>query len=449
MKSDVLLVVDGSSRELTGIMLLQYYLKKLGLSSRICSLLTLRHSFNQCHPRSVVLPNAGNSLCSALSERSFVFVMSSESGNGQRSQVRGTILGGPNYRCYNEYCDHFFSWGEQMTEWLIEDGAYSKDKISTTGHPATDHWLIKINRTPQKKIGLTTTFRALSNSLGGMPNAIEWIYNAELFGDDGTFYRPPQHAEVWIYWEAAFLRLICNIVEKIVKVHSLNLEIRPHPVEKVKPYKYLTKKSNGLVQIDKGGSISEWFEKINILFAYMSASALDAVVQGVPVVSLQNILNQDALKCIPTDFHYDYYKYFWQLNNLDQIKEFSDSAFSGNLPIAADEEGIRKYILRNFYYPREKPSSLLIAEKIKEIIENNKSRKFAPIGSGKNKYTSNLFIDHILNFYPELTIHAYYLYFKLNLGNWDPRFTYIKWKQRELCRAKQTMQKVINFYGMR
>lgn len=445
MNTEVLLVIDNSRRELVSVLLIQHYLQKLGFSSQICSRFILTHAFNKFRPKVVILPNAGDPLCESLSKCSFVCILPSESGNGQHSQVLGIMKGTVKYRCYTEYVDLFFSWGKQMAEWLSEDGVYTKEQIQVTGNPATDHWLLPAKKRLSGKMGLTTTFRTLSNTTGGLKNAFERIYKIENCGGDGTYYISPEHAEVWIYWEAAFIRLICNIVDDIVIPHKVRMELRPHPFENKRPYEFLVQQSRGLVQVTKEEVISDWFQNIDLLVTFMSGSSIDAVVRGLPVVSLKNVLNQDALSRIPKGFLYDYDQYLWQLKSLEQIKEYSLEAFKGSLPVAREPEKLKTYIQKHFHFPRKKPSALLVAESITDLLENNRHRKFKHLHTSSSVKTR---INTVLKHMPYSTeLVMGYKWLDDYLEKRDAtRATYLPWKWKEISKARDAAAKIVAFY---
>jgi hypothetical protein len=330
-----------------------------------------------------------------------------------------------------------------MTQWLVESGAYSSAQIVTSGHPATDHWLIQNERKCRHRVGLTTTFRVLSNSVGGSQNFIKWIYETEYGGgSDGSYFSPPEHAEAWIYWEAAFIRSIANIVHEVLIPNSINCQIRPHPFEVKKPYKFLTEKSGGLVQIEKKGSITDWFDNIDILFTYLSGSAIDAFVKGLPVVSLQKILNPDALNRIPKGFIYDYYEYCWQLESLEQIKDYSHDAFEGKLEPARNMGAFHEYVYNHFKFPRKRPSAFLVAEAIAEFLNNNKPRTFRLVESKKSSFIKK-WAKYAMKLYPETMIDYMFLKKILNIDEYSPLFTYISWKIVENMEAKVTAKAII------
>lgn len=445
---DVLLIIDNIYRELAGILLIQHFFKnQLGLSSKICSRFNAIAAYNKYQPKAVVFPNAASPIIEEMSKRSYVFILPSESGNGQKTHVLSINMGTRRYPCYTEYVDHFFSWGKQMTEWLIESGAYSRDRISSTGHPATDHWLIPTKKSLTQKIGLTTTFRALSGS-AKQRNLIKMIYETEIYGGEGSYYLPPEHAESWFYWEASFVRVICNLVTQVVIPNSLSVELRPHPFEQKHPYLYLTRQTKGLVNITKEGIISEWFQNVDLLLTFMSGSSIDAIVTGLPVVSLKNVLNKDALSRIPEGFLYDYDQYFWQLQNLEQVKEYCQDAFKGKLPIAREPEKLKDYIYRHFHFPRERPAALLVAEKISDFLKNNPPKKFRlfhTTSSAKFRlYTALKYIP----FSTALVMGYRYIedYFQGINATGGPRVSYLPWRWEKKIKAKRTVEKIIQTY---
>lgn len=447
MTTDVLIVVDSSARELVSALLIQHYLRQYELEVKICSRLVWRICCNKYRPKAVVLPNAGAPNCSSVANSCFAFVLPSESCNGQKRQILathvGTHSGTSSYRCDTEFADIFFSWGEQMSEWLIESGAYRPEQIVTTGHPATDHWMLPKTGGRTETIGLTTTFRVLNNVTSGPRNFFKKINHLEMYGGDGTFYAPPEHAETWVFWEASFMRLMVNIFHEAIVPHNIKCQIRPHPFENQRPYDFFRKLTNGGTAVEKKGTISEWLENIDVLFTYMSGSGIDAFVQGTPVVSLKNILNRDALERIPKGFMYEYFDWFWQIDSISQLNEYARAAFKGELAPAADMERIAEFVRMHFSYPRKEPAAQRVAAAIKDYLENNKARQFKPVSMPYHTPLQKGLLKG-LTLYPELAIDVMRLKYLLKLDDYDPMFTYISWKFRENAKANSTFKALIS-----
>lgn len=376
MSRTVLIVVDIAERELFGCSLLSRYLAEMGLRPILCGRFAFTDYYARHAPDAVVWPNAFPDF-SHVAETSHVFVLPSESGNGQPDQVRATHGGTFTNPIHPESIDRFFCWGAAMREVLLETGRWRSDQLVVTGSPSTDHWLLPLpSGTRPARIGLTTTFRALSNSAApAKMNYFEWIDQAERSGGDGTYYVPPEHAESWVFFEASLARVIVGLVRTLAERRGEPLQIRPHPGERDSRYAYFRALGNGRVSVTKRGTISEWLEDISILFTFMSASALDAVVRGIPVVSLKGLLDPDALRKIPRHYGYCYDETLWQMERVEQAAEYVDAAVRGDLPPCRDERRFRSFVEEHYAFQRRGPAAQLIARDIKRVVDGEGGRR--------------------------------------------------------------------------
>ena len=180
----------------------------------------------------------------------------------------------------------------------------------------------------------------------------------------------------------------------------------------------------------------------------MSASALDAISRGVPVISLKKILNQDALKRIPFGFHYDYYEYLWQAESLEQLKEFIQMASQKKLPVSPNPDYFKEYIFRHFHFPRKKPSAYLVAESIADLLKNNRPRKFQPLHNSSTVKSRFYTALNYFPFSPELAMWYWYLSDHLQGRNASggPKVTFLHWKWKEISKASDTAKKIIASY---
>lgn len=376
----VLIVIDSSKRELFGCSLLARYLASMGIRSVICSRFAFAYYYTRYKPEAVVWFNVLSDL-SHIAKTSFVFVLPSESGNGQPDQVVSTHGGTATVPVYPECVDRFFCWGPAMKEVLLETGRWRDEQLVVTGSPATDHWLLprQAVKPTKPQIGLTTSFRALSN--GAPPskmNYFEWLDSAEIYGRDGTYYLPPEHAESWIFFEASLARVMVGLVRALAVERSETVRFRPHPFEREERYEYLRAITNGRMFISKKGTISEWLEEVSILFTFISGSALDAVVRGVPVISLRGLLDADALRKIPGHFRYSYDDMMWQMEDIGQAVEYVELAAKGKLRPCRDEKGFYEFLSCHFLFPRKVPAAQQVALEIKKTLEGESSRRRKP-----------------------------------------------------------------------
>jgi surface carbohydrate biosynthesis protein len=376
----VLIAIDNAKRELVGCLLLADSLRALGLRSVIGSVLSFPEYHARYRPDVVVWPNAAWDL-SEVAKTSIVLVLPSESCNGQPDQVV-MHSGTPENPAYPEPVERFFCWGPSMKDILLETGKWREEQLLATGSPATDHWLLPrpLDKGDRPPVGFTTTFRALSNSAHpARTNYFEWIDQAERSGGDGTYYVAPEHAESWLFLEASIARVMISLVRMLAVEGNERMQIRPHPLELEIRYRYLSGISRGRVSVTKRGTISEWLDTISLLVTFMSASALDAVVRGVPVVSLAGVLDPDVLRKMPRRFRYTYEDMLWQMDDLEDAREYVDLAARGKLEPCRDQRGIEKFLAEHFAFPRRRPAAEQVAIEIKNILDGAGRR---PRGAG-------------------------------------------------------------------
>lgn len=383
MTPRVLIAIDVSRRELFGCTLLAQRLHTLGVSAICCSIHAFRSYAARYRPHAVVWPNAITDL-SGVAKRAQVFIMPSESGNGQHEQII-MHAGTPAHPAYPAAVTRFYCWGATMRDLLAGSGRWKPEQLLVTGSPATDHWLLP--ETPQPPevttVGITTTFRALSNSITpARTNYFWWLDKAERRGNDGTYYVPPEHAESWLFFEASLARVMVGAVRHLQEHSSARVAIRPHPFERKSRYDFFHTLAPGRVTVSKRGTISEWLRSISILFTHASGSALDAVIRGVPVVSLRGLLDPDAVRKIPPHFRYTYDAFLWQVNTLEDAMGLVERAGRRVLPPCQDPEGFRQFLAQYFAFPRSQPAAWQIAEDIVRTLHAEPSPRSSQATDG-------------------------------------------------------------------
>ncbi len=93
MDKKVLLVIDVSDRELLGVTLVQRCLSSLGVNSILCSRRYMLEYYARYMPDAIVCPNTRCGYVD-IPDDTLVFVMPSESGNRQESQIVDTHASG-------------------------------------------------------------------------------------------------------------------------------------------------------------------------------------------------------------------------------------------------------------------------------------------------------------------------------------------------------------------
>lgn len=442
----VLIGIDHPKRELFGCTLLARHLEALGLKAVMCSTMALGDYQARYRPAAVVWPNAHWDLA-WVAEKTRVFVLPSESGNGQPEWI--TLEHGgtsPKNPIYPDPVDRFFCWGQGMKDALLAaNNKWKERQMAVTGSPATDHWLLpKSARPTVPRAGITTTFRIISSSTPPRKvNMFEQLDAMERFGGEGQYFLPPNHAEGWVFVEASLARVMLGLVRALTVERGQLVAIRPHPWELPGRYEYFTAIGEGRVTATKQGTISEWLETVSILFTFMSASSLDAVVRGVPVVSLRGLLDPDAMRKVPHILRYDYEDLLWQAEDISQALKYAELARTGQLAPCRDPEGIGKFLARHFDYPRKVTAAEQVAEEIKRTLDaGGSTQKLFPVKTGEVRGLRYALVRYV----PLVAQGLCWLRFLWNrYGSREVDFgiLYQPWRLRERRAARETAQAVI------
>ncbi len=446
MAKTVLIAIDQSVRELFGAYLLDHYLTSMGLRTILCSYIELEHYCARYNPDAVVLPHAFIDP-TEIATNSLVFILPSESGNGQPDQLLATH-GGTTHTVYPDGVTRFFCWGVGMRNVLLEAGTWDAEQLAVTGNPATDHWLLPNTNSKAEKsvIGLTTNFRILSgNTPARKTNTLALIDRIELSGGGGSYFRPPEHAESWVFFEASLARVVGSLLRALSVERSERTKIRPHPHESDWRYDHFHAISNGRIKIVRTVHITEWLANVSVLFTYLSASALDAVVRGVPVVSLKGLIDTDALRKLPDAFSYPYDDMLWQIDDFDQAIEYVELAREGKLPRCRDDKRFREFMLHEFAFPRRVPAAELVAQEIKQTLDAGSGAERTPTrdnsgqkGKSSWKYKIYRRCGHM---WPQFVALLDYLR-GLRPNRLDVSHTFQPWRFRERRQARNAARAI-------
>ena len=446
MVKTVLVSIDQSKRELIGAYILEHFLSSIGMRTILCSAGELEHYCARYNPDAVVLPNAFYD-SSNIAVNSSVFVLPSESANGMPDQVLNTH-GGTADTIYSEPVTRFFCWGTGMRNVLLETEVWRPEQLVVTGNPSTDHWLLPFrnNTVEESVIGLSTTFRSLSgNTPARKTNLLQLIDSIELQSPVGSYYGPLEHAESWIFFEASLARVMAGILRALSVQRLERVEIRPHPLESDWRYEHFHNISDGRINVVRTVHMTEWIANVSVLFTYLSASALDAVVRGVPVVSLKGLIDTDALRKLPDAFSYPYEDMLWQIDDFDQAIEYVELARAGKLPRCRDDKRFREFILHEFAFPRKFPAAELVAQEIQETLDavSGAERKFvrgssSKTGQSRGQYQSFLNYN---NMWPQFRAFIRYL-LGLLPNQSDVGHTFQPWRFSERRQARHAARAI-------
>jgi surface carbohydrate biosynthesis protein len=362
MTIDVLLIVDSSKRELFGINRLINELQLKNLKCRITGRHQLSIAYNQYNPKVVVIPKTHKTIeLKDIHKKSLVCLLQAESFAGNAEAARK--YNSKSNNAQPEFVDYVYCWGQRDYEAILKARIYPEGVLQLTGNATTEQWYCNNKNTTKKNtIGIATSLRAITH-FSRPKSIIELIDSIEKNGESG-FFDKPNHAESYLTYEIAFLRIILNIINSNPKY---TISIRPHPLEDISHYNFLLKYPN--VKIEQNSVITDWLTTIDVLCSYLSVSQIDAYAMKIPVISLKNMFPKWLIDMMPKSLDNEIDTLF---QSPYTIKEFQ--FLIENIEYEFNEKAT-KFMKDVYNYPSEIIPSKKIAAHIKSILINTSKIK--------------------------------------------------------------------------
>ena len=311
----VLIVIDSFNREYLSMKLLEAALESRGAKVRICARQILAMTFNRYKPEVVVIPKTHKITELEIIHKSSVVVLAqAESFSGSEDAF---LYFSKNI--ITKFVDIVNCWGDFDRKFYTENKLFSADQIFVNGHPITESWYLhspQTANTAKPVVGIAMSIRGLTHKANGRnPSPIALVMSVEDAGDSGYFI-PPYHAEDWISYEAAWIRIVYELIKQNTDIKFV---LRPHPLEDPIHYQPFLKFDN--VAINTGCHISEFLSSIDVLCSAFSTSMLDAYFRQIPVVSLKNLIPNRILECIhPSQTGIPHDKYFRSPDSIAELR---------------------------------------------------------------------------------------------------------------------------------
>ena len=394
-KFRILYIVDNAAREQLAAYLVKRELEKRGCEVHLASRYVISTALNVFRPHLVVLPKIHKvPELKDISEQAYVALLSAESFTGS---AQSAILSYKGLEANNALVDLRYCWGEFDRDILASERLFPNEKLIVTGHPMTDGWHLPIGKpvSGQKRpiIGIASTIKILANAFGER-NLVSLIDNIENNRDANglsIYFDPPNHAEWWIAFEAAYIRLMVNIADSFPD-HEIH--IRPHPTERAADYHALTKTRKN-IRVSEGENIVEWLENIDILLSYISTAQIDAMVRGKNVISLKGLFPTWLIERVPSRLRLKIDDMFPAPGSIEELRQLLDGVGAAELPEA------RTFIKQVFNFPSQRKPSEMVADSLVNFLKTHpqKEHKNRPLPSGAlRKYFRFPFADDVLMF---------------------------------------------------
>ncbi len=357
----ILYIIDVAAREQLAAYLVRHELEKLGCIVYLASRYAISSAYNRFRPDVIILPKIHKvPELGELSKRCHIFLLSAESFSGSEEVTVSSYQG---YDKEVDCVDMRLCWGGFDKDILLKAGLFQQGKLAVTGHPMTESWYLPPKKYLNKRsvvVGITSTSRVLANAFGdrNMVSIIDGLEHNLDSNGNGNFFDKPNHAECWIAFEAAFIRLMINIADQLP---DFEIRIRPHPNEAVSDYSAI-QKSRPNVKVDRKGDIAEWLDDIDVLLSFISTSQIDAAVRGKHVISLKNLFPKWVIDGLPQRYRLPVDDIFPAPDSLEELNKILQTPFF-------ESASVKKYVDRVFNFPSKKRPSELIAEYICNYLE--------------------------------------------------------------------------------
>ena len=303
-----LIVIDNPHRELDGIKKLkkEFCTKKYLII--ICSKLDLIDYLKFIKPDFVICPKPNypfSYIKTKYKKNITFFCLPCEHGFGLSPKVLNHFGEDPNTSLYigNENLENpkddweaIFLPSHNHKNILEKTNNYDSRKLIVTGNLNSDNWLVNYKkikygnfskRKNSKKVGISTTFK---NFLFGI------AYKSPLVGlYEHTNFKENCWRLDFLRYEMEYLRLLILLIKKI---KDIDFVIRPHPHESRYNWRKICERIPNL-ELSKDINLIDWLEDKAICINSFSTTSIDTVMQGIPSLSLDKMIENDTYERLP------------------------------------------------------------------------------------------------------------------------------------------------------
>ena len=193
----------------------------------------------------------------------------------------------PKNKIYDHINSNFF-WGKNPYLWFKNNRKINDiNKIKKTGYnrfPISKAYS-EISDENKNKIGFVGRFPMMNDLYER--NSM-WFYLIENSMEEVDKANSRIKAES----EAMFLYL--KIFKKIFEESNYIISYRPHPNENLKTYEILSSKYKGRFELNQDHDVSEWMSECNKIVGIVSSSYIDASIQKIPVICIDEMINMKS-----------------------------------------------------------------------------------------------------------------------------------------------------------
>ncbi|QDK23705.1 surface carbohydrate biosynthesis protein [Leptospira weilii] len=376
----ILIHCDHKRRDSSSSFLIAFYLRKLGYNVILGSRLTSRSLYYIFRPELVLLTHP-NSLLNpkemeeAIKYTTFVLLHPESSGMLKHAMIDHMRGGGASIGdFYSKNISKVFTWGTLLKDWITEAKLYKSEDVESIGCPRYDFYLNKDQKESQG-LGMMSSFTGITTF--DNRNVFQLLDQGRGLG--GIIYGKKGGYEDILWTSAAFARLYLEFLDIWCFDLKLPVYLRSYTLENFNDIKYFKNKYKPYLELDKDTPFAKWLQgKNGNVFCY-SSSVIESIISGVPYICVQGII-EDRLEFHQprkelADVRGELYNYTYKPKSIEELVELAKKAYQGKLPLKASPNSSAKLkkLLSDYYgYPKEEPSSWILAKRIDALIRDKK-----------------------------------------------------------------------------
>lgn len=436
MNRRVLLHNDNGPRDLLSLKLLQLELEKMGCKVKICNLTNARVMLRLFRPAIYICARADHPISKLASKVCDVYILPGE-GARQTKETMLAVFMGRGYSALQSvnWIKRCFLWSKKTETWLLETGLFSQDQLMVVGNPRLDVYQHLQHHEPSREFTLGVAISATSTSYyGGNRNYADFYFNSIQKDWVYPILEKGRHYEDIVWRDHAILRRTIHFIKDFINKDLGSVLIRPNPLENANCYKFLEHLSSGDIVIKDDQLLPDFLSSIDALVTCWSTTGLEALLLGIPVISISGLIDQQHLfnhiSKEASGFN-TFVEFYHAPKSENELFEMIEAAKHGSLPPSPKSSEDVNELLEDIYsWPTSIPVSKAIAELVIKDLEARKDtpmpnewKNALPLKWGLNPYLYALALN--LNTFVTMSLGSESRSHKYFLSNKDSKVDHL------------------------
>lgn len=372
----VLILIDQATRDGVSQLLIAHYLRRHGVTVTLANQATFVPLCEAMKPDLVYVswvPGGGFadylSLPRMRSRVRVVLVDQEGARIGEEPFKRTFRVRGGAKAQFGRLAQKICVWGTWQAQWLLELGIVREEQLVITGCPKLDPYTLSWQRSPSvdRYVGCTFRYERLTSQ---PERVMEHIFEY-LEGFPSMGYPEWAQHEDRLWHAAAVARHMFKFMTAISERLTVRMVVRPGPWERVRLYDFLPQQL-ARVSVDSRSLQHEYVRNAAVLLDECSTLGLEALIAGVPVVSVQRMvprLEEHIGGQGGGYYHAPFLAFYWKPRSINEGMNLVEQALHGQLAATADPQGFDAYLRGMLDWPTQRPAAFRVGDVLLEQLE--------------------------------------------------------------------------------